>query len=356
MLWYGELRHLRDHTQHVAKTRQMSARVVAAYTQAFWETAAELGLSRAALWQTAMIEQSADDVTPLQYMQLLNAAAKLSGDRYFGLRLGQHLRLPHYAVYGVGLLSCRDFREAVAQVIRYESLAHDLGRSSIIEAQAQAQYHWHSPWLNELPCPYLVESIFVGIVVFVRWLMNAPVRAQSVHFMHAAPEADSHFQQIFDCPVVFNAPFHGIVFDRELLDVPLPNADPSVRNALIQHAESLLAARAQQSAPALLRELRVALTEGLARGDAKLSAIAKGMGMSSRNLQRALEKRQTNFQQELNRCRHVLAQRYMADSTLSLTEIAFLLGYSEQSAFTHAFKEWEGVSPTAWRAQHQLIR
>ncbi len=329
----------------------MTPRVVGAYTQAFWEMAAQSQLNTADLLKMAGITSIHDDVHPLAYMRLLNAGAELTGNSFFGLQTGALLRLPHYAVYGVGLLSCRDVREAVSQVMRYESLAHDLGRSELVEAQPFAEYRWHSPWLSQLPCRQLPESVFAGIAVFVRWLLNAPVTATAVEFTHEAPRDCDIYEVIFRCPVRFNAPFNRIIFAASILDQPLPHADPSVQQALRSHADSLLAARAQQQEPELLQQLRRLLTDRLARGDVKLATLAKDMAMSTRTLQRQLERLDTSFQQQLDRTRQELAQRYLRDVKLSLTEVAFLLGYSEQSAFTHAFREWFEMTPTAWRSK-----
>jgi len=329
----------------------MSARVVAAYTQACWDMAQQSGLNQAELLTLIDAKSTQDELSPLAYMRLLNAAAERSANPYFGLQTGAQLRLPHYAVYGVGLLSCRDVREAVTQVMRYESLAHDLGRSELVESEPHAEYRWHSPWLAQLPCRHLPESVFAGIAVFVRWLLNAPVTAYAVEFMHAAPDDSSNYELIFRCPVRFNAPFNRILFSPTILQQHLPNADPSVQAALRAHADSLLAARAQQTEPAVQQQLRRLITERLARGDVKLATLASDMAMSTRTLQRQLEKMNTSFQQELDRTRKELAERYLRDAKLSLTEVAFLLGYSEQSAFTHAFRDWHDMTPSAWRSK-----
>ncbi len=327
----------------------MTPRVVAAYAQAFWQMAEQAQLSITDLLRVAQVSSTQDDVHPLTYMRLLNLAAERSHNAFFGLQTGAQLRLPNYAVYGVGLLSCRDMREAVTQVMRYESLAHDLGRSEIIEGGEHAEYRWHSPWLAQLPCHHLPESVFAGIAVFVRWLLHEAVTAYAVEFTHAAPADAEQYDIIFRCPVRFNAPYNRILFAPEILQQRLPNADPSVQLALRAHADSLLAARAQPAEPVLQQQLRRLLTERLARGDVKLATLASDMAMSSRSLQRHLEKLGTSFQHELDRTRKELAQRYVHDPKLSLTEVAFLLGYSEQSAFTHAFRDWFGVAPSQWR-------
>jgi AraC-like DNA-binding protein len=81
----------------------------------------------------------------------------------------------------------------------------------------------------------------------------------------------------------------------------------------------------------------------------RLASIAGELGLSQRTLQRKLSEAGASFQQVLDGARHALARDYLRQRGLSLADIAFLLGYQEQSAFTHAFREWSGMNPGAWR-------
>ena len=333
----------------------MQARVVNAYAEALFETAAAAGWERATLLEAAgvALPANSEGIPVADYLQLLNTAAERIPDAAFGLHVGEQFRMSHYAVYGLLLLACRTFREAVEQVMRYESLAHDLGRSELIELDEQAEYRWHSPWLEKTACLHLSESVFAGIAVFVRWLVGQPVAAHEVCFRHAAPVDTTEHQRIFGCPVRFDAEHHSIRFDKALLDWPVPQADPSLRAALQLHADQLLAARREQLEPELLNRVRAILLPQLGQGRARLAEVASELAMSPRSLQRQLERIGYTFQQVLDATRRDLAKRYLLDAKLTLTDIAFLLGYSEQSSFTHAFRDWEGVTPSQWRTANR---
>jgi AraC-like DNA-binding protein len=95
--------------------------------------------------------------------------------------------------------------------------------------------------------------------------------------------------------------------------------------------------------------VRAAVIRNLAHDRVRLASIAAGLGLSPRTLQRKLQEAGASFQQVLDAARHALAQDYLRQRGLSLADIAFLLGYQEQSAFTHAFREWSGMNPGAWR-------
>ena len=331
----------------------MPARVVSAYAEALFETAERAGLARSELLKTSAITAPVSgDAWPVSdYLRLLNCAAERLQDPAFGLHVGEQFRLSHYAVYGLMLLACRNFREAMMQVMRYETLAHELGQSELVEHDMLAEYRWHSPWLAQQPCQHLPESVFAGISVFVQWLAGQPVAAREVCFQHAAPAVVSEHERIFACPVKFGCRFNSIVFDRAILDWPVPQADPSLRAALQLHADQLLAARREQTEPEIVARSRAIIVQQLGQGRAKLPDVAARLAMSPRSLQRQLERAGFSFQQLLDNTRRELAEQYLRDPRLSLTDIAFLLGYSEQSSFTHAFRDWEGMTPSQWRAE-----
>jgi AraC-like DNA-binding protein len=130
------------------------------------------------------------------------------------------------------------------------------------------------------------------------------------------------------------------------------NADVSLYPVLQRHAEQLLQEKLRAQADGGIAALvRAAIVRNLAQDRVRLPLIAQEVGMTQRTLQRKLAEAGLTFQQVLDRTRHELAQDYLKQGTLSLAEIAFMLGYQEQSSFSHAFKEWTGVNPGAYRGQ-----
>ncbi|MBB5017561.1 AraC-like DNA-binding protein [Chitinivorax tropicus] len=335
------------------------ARVVGAYLQVSLDVAQRHGIALSDLAVAAGLPADALTPTPeqlpvLDYLRVLNAAASLSHDAWFGVHVGEAMRLANYAVYGMIILSCRTFGEAIAQVMRYEALAHDLGRTGLRIDGAVAEYIWYSPWLEALPCRHMPESVMVGIKVFVDWMAGRAMPVESVHFAHAKPDHADELQRIFCCPMVFDASEYKARFPAAVLNWPVPHAEPSLFPVLVQHAEQLLQARAQAyQTPEIVSRVREAIVHSLAQDKARLNLIATGLGMTVRTLQRKLKDADSSFQQVLDHTRCDLAKHYLRETDLSLTDIAFLLGYQEQSSFNHAFKEWLGVNPGAWRGSQQ---
>jgi len=328
-----------------------SQRVTGSYLQPLLDAAAARGVAPADLARAAGL--APERLTPLpdslsapDYIRLLDAGAALARDPHFGLHVGERVKLGTYSVYGLVLLACRDIGQALEQTMRYEALAHDLGRSKVTVSGTTARYEWISHYPNA--SRHLVESVFAGIQTFGRWLAGGMLPVAQVSFAHASDADMREYERVFGSRPVFGAPANSGEFDAALLALPVPNADITLYPVLQQHAERLLGQR-EPGAPAIVAQVRAAIIRNLAHDRVRLASIAQELDLSPRTLQRKLSEAGASFQGVLDGARHALAQDYLRQPGLSLADIAFLLGYQEQSAFTHAFKEWSGTNPGAWR-------
>jgi AraC-like DNA-binding protein len=334
-----------------------AARQVAGpYLQPLLDAAAARGVGSAALARAAAMAE--DALSPLpetlaaeDYERLLDAGAQLANDPHFGLHVGERVKLGTYNVYGLILLSCRDFGQALQQTLRFESLAHDLGRSTLQVDGALAEYRWQPN--NPHTSRHLVESVFAGIRVFGNWLAGAPLPPAPIHFTHAAPDDLSEYQRIFGAGVQFDCERNYASFDAALLQWPVPNADVGMYPLLQQHAEQLLKEKQRaESDGGIVALVRASISRNLAQDRVRLPQIAQELNITQRTLQRKLQEAGLSFQQLLDQTRHELALGYLKQGQLGIAEIAFMLGFQEQSSFNHAFKEWTGLNPGAYRGMH----
>jgi AraC-like DNA-binding protein len=331
------------------------ARVAGSYLQPMLEAAAACGVTAPALERAAGLPAGALEPLPESlpadtYVQLLELAADLAGDPHFGLHVGERVKLGTYTVYGLILLSCRDFGQAFEQTMRYEQLAHDLGRSTLRIEGPLADYTWHSNYPAH--CRHLADSVFAGIRVFGNWLAGATLPPAGLSLMHDGGDPAGHgeYLRVFGALPRFNAPANAAQFDAALLAWPVPNADVSLYPVLQQHAEQLLRQRAAPASAGIAAQVQQAIVQRLSQGQVRVASVAAALDLAPRTLQRKLADAGTSFQQVLDEARFALARDYLRQPGLSLVDIAFLLGYQEQSAFTHAFREWSGMNPGAWRA------
>ncbi|MEO7031803.1 MAG: AraC family transcriptional regulator [Herbaspirillum sp.] len=330
-------------------------RVAYSYIQPLLEAAAARGVSAAVLARAVGLgdhglDRASEFIYAETYIDLLDAGAKLCNDPNFGLHVGERVRLGTYNVYGLILLSCRDFGQVLQQTLRYEGLAHDLGRSEIVVNGEIAEYRWHSNFPHA--SRHLVDSVYAGIRVFSNWLAGQNLPSVDLALAHIRPDNCSEYERVFGALPNFNANGHCAHFSVALLQLPVPNADVSMYPVLQQHAEHLL--REKQRAVTdggIVATVRAAIIRQLPQDRARLSLIAEEFKLSHRALQRKLSGAGTCFQTVLDETRLELAFGYLRQAQFSLTDIAFLLGYQEQSSFNHAFKEWTGENPGAFRAK-----
>ena len=344
--------------------KSANPRVATPYVQPVLEVCAGAGISAAQWLAECQLPPhllgtpglASETIAAEEYVLLLGKAAELCADPLFGLHVGEKVKLGTYNVYGLILLSCHNIGQVLQQTMRYEGLAHDLGRSHLHLHEGTAQYEWQSHFPHATR--HLVESVFAGIRVFGHWLSGMPLPGKRLCFCHPRPELDAsqwqEYQRILGQEPEFGAKHNLAEFDAQLLAWPVPNADVSLYPVLQQHAEQLLRNKAAQPAgleAQVSQAIRQHLASDLGQNSVRLPHIAESLQLSPRTLQRKLGELGRNFQQILDQTRYRLACDYLRQSALSLAEIAFLLGFQEQSSFNHAFKEWSGQNPGAWRDQ-----
>jgi AraC-like DNA-binding protein len=168
-----------------------------------------------------------------------------------------------------------------------------------------------------------------------------------VCFAHSQP-ADIHDHlAFFRAPVRFSTGMNGLFFPATLLNEPCVRNDPSLLTVLERYAAALLDRTPRGSG--LAERVRATLLQEIREGEPKASNVANRLKMSVRTLNRLLGNEGTTFRELLDHLRNELAVRHLREDTLAIAEIAFLLGFSELSAFYRAFHRWTGQSPAEFR-------
>ena len=336
------------------------ARVAMAYVQTAVAAAQTMNVTPAALcadlgWPADTLDAGRDSLTVAEYIALLGAGDRLAGDPVFGLHVGLQARLSTYPFYGLVVCACTTLRGAFAQTHRYEGLAHDLGRSRLEERGGVATYFWDTPWLAQCTpdqARHLCDSVLAGIMTFVSWLAHERLPVHEIGLPYPEPDAAirAAHAQVFGRAVVYGVPSAYGRFDAALLDRPVPNADGSMLKVLQRHADELLAARLREtSEPRIVTDVRREVAAQLANDRARVDDVAATLALSTRTLQRKLAEAGTNFQAVHDAARQALAEELLRDSQLNLTDVAFMLGYREQSSFNRACREWFDETPARTR-------
>ena len=177
------------------------------------------------------------------------------------------------------------------------------------------------------------------------------VKATRAWFSHARPEKLSRERltlALFTSEVTYDEPTNGFAFPSSLLDGPVQGGDAALYAFLEEHAVEALASRPRTDD--LIDKLRHLIREALKQGEPNVERLATRLNMSGRTLQRRLSDLKTSFQEVLDVVRFDLARAYLKDVRLDVSQVAYLLGYSELRAFDRAFRRWADKSPTEWRS------
>ena len=334
-----------------------AGRVGAPFAACAFQTARDLGADMVALAAESGIDARAladpeGTVGVHAYLRFLDAAARRLKDPLFGLKVGLRSRVTDQRAYALVLMACRDVRSVIEQVSRYESLTHDLFRTHLIVEGDVARLRVVSPWFDAPGGRQIIYTAAAGIRSHSRWLIGSDLPAFEFVSALAAPDGPpGEYERVLGAPTRWGAEHNEVTFPAFILDIPVPSADPASFPALKRAADARLAARNALEEASVVFDARQKIAALLAQGDVSLPRIAAALDLSPRTLQRRLAEADATFSDIVDDARKEEARRYLADETLSLTEVAFLLGFGEQSAFNHAFRRWFGASPGAWRAR-----
>ena len=295
----------------------------------------------------ALLRMQETEYIPLgTWNTVLQQACQLRPDLIApGLNIGQRIEPKHAGVLGYLAIYSATLGRALQSYLRYERLFYttDVANFELIDGQATLS------WCKNMACLDHEESTMAGIVTLLNQHMAQPLALTRVHFSAPGNAARRDAcERFFGCEVHYSSPYTSLVGPAALLMQPMKGGDDALLSLLQSHADSQLAKQPEQR---WLLDLQECIMRRLPEGEVSQDKLAESLAISPRTLQRRLEANQTNWQQLLDSTRQTLARRYLLDDGLTLAEIALLLGYSEQSAFTRAFQRWENTSPSCYRAQ-----
>jgi len=286
-----------------------------------------------------------------QHAALLDLAAKATENGCFGLELAAKEADPRdngLLVYTA--LSSRNFGEALRVLGRYFHVLNEAVDVSVTSSPEEVtlDFHFYDPGIAHPR--QAIEFGAANLIRSARFLTNTRLCPAEVKFCHLRNHEISKFEKFFGCPVHFGRAHNSVRFEPRQLALPLASADPRLHGILTRYCNEIMAGREVRS-PDLRHRVEKIVTRLLSRGEAETGSVAHELGISARTLARRLNELGVTFAGILDELRRDLALTYLRDANLGMSQIAFLLGYSELSAFSHAFKRWTGTTPGRWRAQ-----
>jgi AraC-like DNA-binding protein len=259
-------------------------------------------------------------------------------------------------VLGYLVLSADTLGEALAQFERFQQLLYGGSPGETAFTGNEMRFVWpvHD---HTLGVGLSDETLVFGLINFVRIMLGAQVDDTSfrswlkdvrITFVHNPTAGLETYQASGVGDIRFRQPALSISLPVSVLTLPVSNRDPALFQLLNQQAEALL--KVLPDGPdGFDEQVRDYLRRALPEGTPTLEKLAAAVNMSARTVHRRLEERGLNFRTLLQQTRIQLARQYLDEGRISLGEIALMLGYSEQSAFTRAFRTWTGMSPKQYQ-------
>lgn len=314
------------------------------------DLASSFGLSPPALAADAGISRDfladRDARVPLEALhRLWSLIVEVTGRRFLPLEVAVRYTPGDYGLVGFAAANSANLGEALGHLARYLRLWADEPRISLDGSRLILRYGARLPESIGLHCA--TEAAFAEILNAIRVLEGASFRPSSVSFAHPAPEDSSPYHEYFGCKVTFGASVSQMALTHEQLEAPLARADPQLGELLRSVANEALG---KLSPPdSFLSTVREYLAASLQKGLPSARDAARDLHVSERTFRRRLEEEGTNFREILDETRAEMARAYVRDHRLPMAEVAFLLGFSDPSAFHRAFKRWTKKTPAAVR-------
>ena len=282
--------------------------------------------------------------------RLWELAVDATGDPAFGLEASRFIAQTTFHALGYAVLASATLKEAFERMIRYRRLIGDVLHLELIDAGDR--YRFVIDVSSDPGVPFQAVDAVAATSARQARLLHGTRRCTplAVTFARSAPSDSTPYRRTFRSPVQFDAAENALEFARADIEDALPAGNPELARS---NDEVLVRYLARIESSRLSARVQQVLLAALPDGPPSKPAIARKLGMSARNLQRHLADEGTSFKDLLNESRVTLARNYVEEGRLSVTEIAFVLGFADTSTFSRAFKRWTGASPREYAARRR---
>ena len=289
-------------------------------------------------------------VSALQFCELLDSVLQLDPLQALGIRLGLAAEPRQFGVVGYMVSSCGTLGQALARYDRYHGLLQEGLISRAWLKDGVLHMRWNQAVANT---PLATEFSLAVFVALCQALIGRPVTPVRAGLPFARPHDTNVYQALLGCPVDFDCSAIELALPAHLLAAPVSSKDPYLLRLLEQQAQALLKQQpkiAGGQAGAFFSQVQEQIVESMKNGDISAESVDGALGCTLRTFYRQLRSAGYSYRGLLAHTRHTLARQYLADPALAQTDVALLLGYSEQSSFIRAFRSWTGMTPGEYRS------
>ena len=283
-------------------------------------------------------------------IKFVELAAEALGDDLLGFHLAEDFDSREIGLLYYVAASADTLGDALRRAERYVKLQNE-GVRFKVSTGSSVRVRLHYAGVARHTDVHQIGAFITLLIRICRQLTGRELTPTRVRIMHRIAGDKSSLERYLDAAVEDGAGVDEIEFPAASWDLPLISADPYLHQLCVENCEAALI-RQQKNATPLKVEVENVIAALLPHGHARHDVVAAKLGMSPRTLARRLSAEGASFAAILDEMRSALAHRYLADRTLPISQIAWLVGYTEIGTFTRAFQRWTGMSPSAARARH----
>lgn len=319
---------------------------------AFWEGLQQLGIApqdvarKAGLPLTIISETT---VSTAQYYAIWQAYSDLIGDLAQGMiKLATIYEVAKYPPTVLAAYHARDYRDALHRMVRYKQLCPPENLRMFEEGEeCTIELEW---LVTDQTCPPLLVGITLAFLLELgRRGTGKHLKASAVEFSQPMGDVQA-LEDYFGCRIRTDSDRNRLTLYRRDLDCPFLTYNEELLEVLTPALDSTL--HQHQYNRSISNMVKWIMKRSFSGGRPDVQTVAKELGMSVRTLQRRLTEENTSFIDLLTQARQEQARVYLADLSLDIKEVAFLIGYEDQNSFYRAFRAWEGDTPANWRIVH----
>jgi len=298
-------------------------------------------------WNRTAVSDPHGFIADADFARVLDEAARATGDDAFGLHFGERYHPKDLGALAYVVVNAPTMAVGFENAARYLRV-HNTGAEASFVREDKWAYLRHR--LTDVPVEIRRQHEELSMAVAlgaIRLMAGSDWSPVEVQFQHPAPADVSELQRVFNAPATFGRDHNALVVDNELCERQIPAADARLYPIMRRYLDDALEAIPPEDG--FLQSVRRAIGESIRHGEPTLTHAARRLALGGRTLQRRLGGYGVDFKGLVDDTRRRFALRHLADPTITLTEVAYLLGYSEVSAFNRAFKRWTGSTPSDHR-------
>lgn len=276
-----------------------------------------------------------------------NIARELSGDPYIGINVAKYFQPSVFSALGMAMAASHHVFDAIQRAQRYSQMVSDASTTQLIEDEQYVSFLIKSrPPYTSPPNMYAIEGLLASMIVALRSISGDTFSPYCIEFQHDFDGNKAPFENFFGCPVHFSREQNKIVFDKKNIFTEHSFANSTLTCTLDNWIEEHLSNFKEDL---ISTKVQKYILKNLAYGEITQNILAKELALSPRMLQRKLKEENTSYSQLLDDCRHKLSLELITQNKLAISEITYILGFSDQSNFSRAFKRWTGISPNQYQ-------